>query len=179
VPPLLHSWEEFAGELAWGAKARSLADPSLWWWELRPHPVHGTLELRVPDAQTTIADAAGVIAFVRALCARLADQFDAGVPVPAPPSWRIAENRWSAARDGIEGTLADLSSGEPRPTRQRLSELVDDITPYAQRLGCSEQLRYTKDLIEGNGALRQREAAQRTDAYGLAAWLRERFLPDL
>ena len=179
VPPHLHSWEQFAGELAWGARAGSLADPSRWWWELRPHPVHGTLELRVPDAQTTVAEAAGIVAFVQALCARLADQVDAGKPVPAPPTWRIAENRWSAMRYGVEGMLADLRSGERRPTRERLEELVDEVAPYAQRLGCADLLDSTRELVVRNGALRQREVAHRQGAYGLLEWMRGQFLTGL
>jgi glutamate---cysteine ligase / carboxylate-amine ligase len=178
VPPLLRSWEEFAGELAWGARAESLADPSRWWWELRPHPLHGTLELRVPDAQTTVSEAAGIIAFVQALCARLADQFDAGVVAPAPPTWRIAENRWSAARDGVEGTLADLGSGELRPTRERLYELVGEVAPYADRLGSSALLDRARQLVESNGALHQREVAQRRGVHGLIGWMRDRFLSE-
>lgn len=179
VPPFLSSWEEFAGELAWGARAGSVPDPSRWWWELRPHPIHGTLELRVPDAQTTVSEAAGIIAFVQSLCARLADQFDAGVPAPAPPTWRIAENRWSAARDGVEGTLADLGSGEPRPTRERLEELLAEVSPVAERLGCSQLLRSTRELVHRNGAMRQREVAQCRGAYGLQGWIRGRFLAGL
>jgi glutamate---cysteine ligase / carboxylate-amine ligase len=176
VPPLLSSWEELAGELAWGARAGPLADPSRWWWELRPHPLHGTLELRVPDAQTTVADAAGIVAFVQALCARLADQVDAGEFPAAPPTWRIAENRWSATRYGVEGTLADLCSGEPRPTRDRLTELVDEVAPYAERLGCADLLRNTRELVERNGAMRQREVALRDGAHGLVEWMRGRLL---
>jgi carboxylate-amine ligase len=179
VPPLLRTWEEFAAELAWGARAGSVADPSRWWWELRPHPVHGTLELRVPDAQTTVAEASGIVAFVQALCARLADQADAADLPPDPPTWRISENRWSAVRYGVEGTLADLRSGERRPTRERLEELLREVTPYAERLGCAELLRSTRALVVRNGALRQREVAQRGGAYGLVEWMRSQFLTGL
>ena len=73
LPPFLESWEHFAAELAWGARAGTLSDVTQWWWELRPHPRHGTLELRVPDAQTSLTAVAGIAAFVQALM-RVADR---------------------------------------------------------------------------------------------------------
>jgi carboxylate-amine ligase len=133
VPPPLESWERFAEELRWGAAAGTVADPRTWWWELRPHPAFGTLEVRVPDAQTGLADAAGVVAFVHALVAALAERWDAGEPLPAAPTWRIEENRWAALRHGVEGTLADLDSGERIPTRARLARLIDELEPAGGR----------------------------------------------
>ncbi len=177
VPPALESWERFAGELAWGAAAGGVPQPAMWWWELRPHAAFGTLELRVPDAQTTLAAAAGVIAFAHALVATLAARFDAGEPLPVAPTWRIEENRWAALRDGLDATLADLDTGEPVPARARLTALLDELAPAAARLGSTAELAQTRLLLEsGGGATAQRKAA---DTHGLAAlpgWLAERFL---
>ena len=91
------------------------------------------------------------------------------------PTWRIAENRWSACRDGVEGTLADLSSGERKPTRERLLELIDELGPTAAELGCSAELEAARGLVVENGAMRQREVAERAGVRGVAAWLAERF----
>ena len=177
VPPALESWSAFAEELRWGAAAGAVSEPRLWWWELRPHPIFGTLEVRVPDAQTTIADASGVAAFVQALVAWLAERHREGVPLPAPPTWRIEENRWSAARHGVEGRMADLATGEQRPTRERLSELLEALEPTAARLGSSAQLAAASRLVEANGAIRQRGIARERGSAGLAAWLADRFVP--
>jgi carboxylate-amine ligase len=176
VPPTISSWEQFAQELAWGARSAVVADAATWWWELRPHIVHGTLELRVPDAQTTVAEAAGIIAFVQALVATLADRFDAGEPLVCAPSWRIQENRWSALRHGVQGTLADLVTGRRRGTRERLHELVEWIVPAARRLGGAELLRHTRESIDVNGAMRQRAAAATVGVTGLPGWAADRFL---
>ncbi|HST42665.1 MAG TPA: YbdK family carboxylate-amine ligase [Conexibacter sp.] len=176
VPPRLESWEQFAAELRWGARAGMVPEPRMWWWELRPHPAFGTLELRVPDAQTTVGEAAGVIAFAQALVATLAERHDAGEPLPDAPTWRIEENRWSALRHGLDGTLADLDSGERVPTRDRLSALVDAVAPAAERLGCAEALGATRAAIAANGAIRQREVArERGGVEGVVRWLTERF----
>ncbi|MGN6187393.1 MAG: carboxylate-amine ligase, partial [Conexibacter sp.] len=140
VPPALGSCERMADELAWGASAGTLAEPRLWWWELRPHPRYGTLELRVPDAQSTLADAAGVVVLAQALAAWLAERFDAGEPLPVAPDWRIDENRFDALRHGLDGELADLASGVRVPTRERLTSLLDTLAPVAERLGAGALL---------------------------------------
>jgi glutamate---cysteine ligase / carboxylate-amine ligase len=177
MPPAIASWEQFAAELRWGAASGAVPEPRLWWWELRPHPGFGTLEVRVPDAQSTLADAAGVVAFVHSLVAALADDGDAGEPVEVP-TWRIEENRWSAARYGTGGEMADLHSGQPEPTRQRLRALVDELEPVSGRLGSPQMLEQARRLIDENGAVRQRRIANDGGARGIAAWLADHFLDE-
>ncbi|MDQ6749534.1 MAG: YbdK family carboxylate-amine ligase [Actinomycetota bacterium] len=177
VPPALRSWEHFAEELRWGAQAGALPEPRLWWWEVRPHPTYGTLEVRVPDAQTTVTDAAAVAAVVHALAAWLADRHDAGEVLPRPPTWRIAENRWRACRHGLEAPLADLSTGEPQTARRRVGALLDQLEASALQIGCREELDSARRLVEVNGAERQRAVAAEVGLPGLAAWLARQFLP--
>ena len=114
LPPRLESWDEFAAELRWGASAGAVTEPRQWWWELRPHVAFGTLEVRVADGQTTLADAAGVVAFVHALVAWLRERVIGGEAPLAAPTWRIAENRWAALRYGVEGEMADLADRRAR-----------------------------------------------------------------
>lgn len=128
VPPAITSWEALQAELTWGARATTLVDPARWWWELRPHLEHGTLEIRVPDVQPTLARTAVVVHSCVAAVELLAAAFDAGEPLgPVAPSWRIAENRWTALRDGLDAQLADLVTGEPYPVRERLAALLPDV----------------------------------------------------
>jgi glutamate---cysteine ligase / carboxylate-amine ligase len=176
VPPPLASWEEYGAALRWGATTGSLPYPSAWWWELRPHPEFGTLELRVPDAQTTVAEAAGVAAVAQCLVATLADRLDGGERLDVAPSWRIEENRWWAARDGVEGELGDLVNGERVATRKRLRTLLGELAPAAARLGCEAELAEAERLVAENGALRQRAVAEQKGIDGLVSWLAERWL---
>ena len=176
VPPRLDSWDQFAQHLRWGRLAGALPDPSRWWWELRPHVVHGTLELRVPDAQTTLDEAAGIVAFAQALVAYLAQRYDADEAMPDAHAWQIEENRWSAARYGVEGRLADLGSGRRQPTRDRLLELMGEVHAVAQSLGSTDLLTHTHRSIEHNGALRQREACRGGGPHALGPWLVRQFL---
>ena len=158
VPPAIGSWEAFADALAWGAASGSFPDARRWWWELRPHPEYGTLEVRVPDSQATVEDAAAVAALTHALIAWLADRHEAGEDLPTADTWRIEENRWSAARHGMDAQLADLRSGERTPARRALAALVAELEPVAGRLGCAAELATVEALGERNGATRQREA---------------------
>jgi carboxylate-amine ligase len=164
VPPAFASWDELAAGLAWGEAAGALPVPGRWWWELRPHPQHGTLELRVPDAQATVADAAAVAAFAHALVAWLAARHDGGdLPAPAP-TWRIEENRWQACRHGLDGLLADLVTGEPLPARERLAERLGQLGSVAGALGCARELERARELLQANGAERLRRAGGAREA---------------
>jgi carboxylate-amine ligase len=177
VPPALASWAEYAGALRWGAAAGRVPEPARWWWELRLHPLHGTVEVRVPDAQTAVAGAAAVGAFVHALVAWLAARHDAGEPLGPAPTWRIAENRWSACRHGLDAQLADLETGELQPARERLAGLLDAVAPHASALGCAAELEAARALARANGAMRQRAVAAEHGLDGLAERLAGAFAP--
>jgi carboxylate-amine ligase len=175
IPPAFESWEAYAGALAWGAATGAFPDPSGWWYEIRMHPKFGTLELRVPDGQTTVADAAVIAAVAQALLAWLGDRHDAGDLGDPAPGWRIEHNRWWACRRGVEGEIADLYTGEVRPTRERLGGLLDTLEPVAARLQSGEALARARELIEVNGALAQRRVAARSGASSLPGWLASQF----
>jgi carboxylate-amine ligase len=169
VPPALASWAAYAEALSW------TGDPGRWWWELRPHPRHGTLEFRVPDAQTTIRDAAAIAAVAQSLAVWLGDRHDAGETVPAVETWRIEENRWSACRHGVQGEMRDLRSGRAEPTRARLHRLLDSLEATARDLGCAVELDDARRLVQRNGAMAMREAAD-GDPLRATRWLSEQFL---
>ena len=173
VPPALPSWEAFAGALRWGAAAGPMVDYRSWWWELRPNPAFGTLEVRVPDAQATVGEAAAIVATVHALAAWLAERHDAGDLGPPAPTWRIEENRWSAAHRGAHGEMADLETGRRSPTAERLAGLLDRLAPVAEGQGTADLLAAARGLIAENGADRQRAAG---DPRAAAALLADRFL---
>ncbi len=142
VPPALDSFEAYAEALRWCG----FDDPRQWWWELRLHPVFGTLEVRVPDTQTTVEETEAVATVIHDLVQRLAER-----PEPIHESWRIDQNRWSACRHGLEGEMTDLVTGERRSTRELLR------APAA------------------SPAARQREVAAERGLRGLVAWMADRF----
>src|SRR5215210_4343157 len=159
VPPAFASWEALADYLAWGRRGGVFPAAGEPWWEARAHEELGTIELRVPDAQTTAGEAAGVLAVGAALVAWLAERYDAGEPLPVHDTVRIAENRARALRHGLAGTLLDLDSGEPAPARARVIGLIDRVGPAAERLGGGAALEHARTLAARNGAERQRALA--------------------
>jgi glutamate---cysteine ligase / carboxylate-amine ligase len=152
VPPALDSFEAYAEALRWCG----FDDPRQWWWELRLHPLLGTVEVRVPDTQATVEDTAAIATVVHALVDRLADRHDAGERLPVAESWRIDQNRWSACRHGVQGEMTDLVTGERRPTRELLEDLGAPMPPPDR-------------------AARQREIAAERGLRGLVAWMADRF----
>jgi carboxylate-amine ligase len=175
VPPALGSWHRYVDGLEWAARSGAFDGARYWWWELRPHPAFGTLEVRVPDAQSRVGEAAAVAAFVQALVATLADRHDAGGPLPVHETWRIEENRWAAARYGIEGELRDLDTGERWRARERLRSLLEMCRPAAARLGAADALARAEGLIAANGAVRQRGIAAERGIDAIPAWLAEAY----
>jgi glutamate---cysteine ligase / carboxylate-amine ligase len=176
VPPAIESWERLADAFAWGAASRSFPSPRTWWWELRLHPAYGTLEFRVPDGQSSVADAIAVAGMIQALVAWLGERHDGGERLDVVDSWRIAENRWSACRRGVEGAMADLQTGTRRSTRESILELIEELTPAARSLGSQRTLEHARRLVAVNGAIAQRGAAQSGGPRAATAWLAERFL---
>ncbi len=175
VPPAFGSWEAVAAAHAWGRSSGRVPEPASWWWEARLHPEWGTLEVRVPDAQTTIAEAGAVAAVVHALVAWLAARHEAGeLPAPAQ-TWRIAENRWSACRHGLDAQLADVRTGATAPARDVLHELLVELAPFARELGCDAELETARALTRENGAQRLRDVAVGGDVHAATAWLAQRF----
>ena len=178
IPPSLESWEDYAEMFRWGAASGAFPDASTWWWELRLHPAFGTLEFRVPDAQSTAADAGAIATVAQALVAWLAGRHDEGEQLSADPTWRIEENRWSACRDGVEGRMTELGSGAARPTRAWLSELIATLEPFAERFRSQAELQRARELVDCNGAMAQRQVAAEGGPRAVARWLAERFLAE-
>jgi glutamate---cysteine ligase / carboxylate-amine ligase len=181
IPPAIASWDAYADAFRWGAATRTFETPQTWWWELRLHPAFGTLEFRVPDAQSTVRDAAAIAALTQALVAWLGERHEHGERLDTAETWQIEENRWSACRRGVEGEMVELDTTTPRrrPTRQLLHELIERLGPVADKLQGQDTLSHAHRMAEVNGSIAQRraaDAADGADAHAVARWLSERFL---
>jgi len=134
-----------------------LPDPSFLWWDVRLQPALGTVEIRVMDAQSTLTDTAALIALVQSL-ARLVLEGEAIGEDVGPEV--LAENRFLAARDGLQARLIDPGKGALTPIRALIEELLTRCHPHAAALGCSSELDRVQQLADANGAVRQREWAE-------------------
>jgi carboxylate-amine ligase len=123
---------------------------------VRPHPAFGTVEIRVMDSQTHIEHTVGLAALVQALVRELAIHFDEGGELSSYPFEMLDENKWLAARHGLDREIVDLPSYERVPTRDLARRLLDRMREHCQDLGSVGELEAVEDLLErGNGAARQ------------------------
>ena len=161
--------------LTWEAYDEALArlSPARWWWELRPHPQHGTLEVRAPDSQTTVEEAAAVVAVVHALVASLADSAAA----PRAPSATPADSALGADADLERDRRDAYEHGSTGPLSARLLALLDALEPVAAAQGTSAHLATARRMAaSGGGAGRQRAVFARHGARAVVSDLAERFL---
>jgi glutamate---cysteine ligase / carboxylate-amine ligase len=126
LPPAFGSFEEFELVVERGARTNSFRDYTYIWWDLRPHPRLGTIEVRICDAQTRLENVAGIVALVQSLAATLAERFErGGTPaVPVQPATLIGENKWRAVRYGLGGKLIDLERDTELAARDAVAALV-------------------------------------------------------
>ena len=177
LPPAFASFEEFELLVERAVRSGAFADYTYIWWDLRPHPRLGTIEIRICDAQTRLESVAAIVALTQSLVATLAARYEREGALDLQPVTLIAENKWLAARHGLDAELVDLSRDEQRPAREAVRELADLAEPAARRLGCAEELALLSPLLErGDGAAEQRAAYEGAGGspLGVARWLAER-----
>jgi glutamate---cysteine ligase / carboxylate-amine ligase len=156
IPPTYKDWDDYAKRIEFMINARVIEDYTYLWHDVRPHPNFGTVEVRVMDSQTRIEHTVGLAALVQALVKELSEHFDAHKKLSRYPFEMLDENKWLAARHGLEGELVDLPSFERIGTRALARRLLDRMREHSQDLGSTDELAAVEDLLErGNGAARQ------------------------
>jgi glutamate---cysteine ligase / carboxylate-amine ligase len=152
----------------------AIPDPSFLWWDVRVQPALGTVEVRVMDAQSTVREAAPLVALIQSLARR---ELEGETSAAAPGAEVLAENRFLAARDGMGARLIDPIARSLVPVREALEALLVDCRPHAAALGCAPALDRVRWLAAATGADRQRAfAAKRGGLDELVARLAGRFL---
>jgi carboxylate-amine ligase len=152
LPPRLDSFAEFEELVRRGTAAGFFDDYTYLWWDVRPHPKLGTVELRAFDAQTRVANVAAIAALTQCLVATYAELR----PEPQPRLF-VDENKWRAARYGLDAELVDFANDTERPARDAVRELLALAEPAAERLDCTAELAEVEPLLErGDGADEQR-----------------------
>jgi carboxylate-amine ligase len=158
LPFLLDDWAEFELYMDTLIQTRTIASIKEVWWDLRPHPTYGTVELRICDGLPTLDEVGMVAALSQCLVERFDRELDKGYRLPKPKGWVVRENKWRAARYGMEAEIITGEDNRLVPVRDALTELVQDLTPTAERLGCVDELQHVLAVI-GLGASYQRQRA--------------------
>jgi carboxylate-amine ligase len=156
VAPTYKGWEDYARRIQFMVDARVIEDYTYLWHDVRPHPRFGTVEIRVMDSQTHVEHTLGLAALVQALVRELCEHYDEGRQLSSYPFEMLDENKWLAARHGLDGELVDLPSSERVSTRALARRLLDRMRDICQDLGSVDDLAAVEDLLDrGNGAARQ------------------------
>ncbi len=156
IPPTYDDWDDYVRRIDFMLKAEVIEDYTFLWPDVRPHPMFGTVEVRVMDSQTRIEHTLGLAALVQALARELSEDYDTGAPLSRYPYEMLDENKWLAARHGLDGELVDLPTYERVPTRELARRLIERIRDHCVDLGSIHELEAVEDLLErGNGAARQ------------------------
>jgi carboxylate-amine ligase len=157
-PPRFRNYDEYAEVVGQLEKTGCIADYTHIWWDIRPHPRLGTVEVRICDAVTRVDDAVAIAAYVQGVAKFLSERHRAGERIPTYHRILTTENKWLAGRYGLEAPVMDLETG--RRNRTPVSHLVrrtlKDIEPHARELGSERELEGIREILaHGNGADRQ------------------------
>ena len=153
IPSAFRDFAEYEEVVQGATAAAEVDDYTFLWWEVRPHPRFGTIEVRAMDSQSSLGAVAGLAALVQGLARHLAES------PPSTPGRRevIAEASFRAGRGGVAATLPD--GGSLRPVREIAMDAVELVRPHARELGSEAQLEEIERILrDGNGADRQRAA---------------------
>jgi carboxylate-amine ligase len=158
-PPRFRDYADYAEVVGQLEKTGCIADYTHIWWDIRLHPRLGTVEIRVCDAVTRVEDAVALAAFCQALVKHYCERYERGDDIPSYHRILTTENKWLAARYGLEAPVMDLATGRRNrvPVAQLVRRTLRDIEPHAQELGSDRELEGIREILaRGNGADRQR-----------------------
>ena len=157
LPPLLKNYSEFQKFMRILQKAKSIDSIREVWWDIRPHPGFGTVEIRVFDSVPSIPEMANLAALTQCLVVALSEHYDDGSQLPLMDSWVLRENKWRATRYGLDADLIIDEMGHQQSLKSFILETVDKLMPIAIRLDCQPQLDALAEIAENNSAPYQRQ----------------------
>ena len=158
LPYQLSGWDEFERYMDILLASNAIESIREVWWDIRPHPNFGTVELRICDGLPSLDEITCVAALAQCLVDRFDRQLDDGYQLPEPRPWLVRENKWRAARYGLDAEIVVDNSGRLQPVKTAITDLVEDLLPVARRLDCADELELIPKLLE-RGASYQRQRA--------------------
>jgi carboxylate-amine ligase len=157
LPYQLSGWDQFESFMDTLISSHTIHSVREVWWDIRPHPNFGTVELRICDGLPTLREVAAMAALSQCLVTRLDTLYDRGYTLPVPKSWVLRENKWRAARYGVDAEIILDEKGTLQPIKEAVNELVHELEPVADKLGCADELEYALVMAERPSYLRQRQ----------------------
>ncbi len=156
IPFHFNSWSEYESHIADMLHTGVIDDVSEIRWDVRPVPRFGTVEMRICDGLSSLDDIAAITALTQCLVHDMSMSIEAGYKIPIMPAWFRVENKWRAARYGLDAIIILNAQGDEMLVTDHLRAEVKRLAPVAEQLGCSEELQGIIRLIE-SGAEYQRQ----------------------
>ncbi len=157
LPPVIEDWADFEQFMHTLVAAEAIKSIREVWWDIRPHPNFGTVELRICDAMPTLREVTAVGALVQCLVHRLDTKLDAKELLYIPREWTIRQNKWLAARHGLDAKLIVDDEGGRMTARDAVLDLIELLMPTAIELGCPDELADVATILSvGPSSDRQR-----------------------
>jgi carboxylate-amine ligase len=157
-PPRFRDYADYAAVVGQLEQTGCIADYTHIWWDIRPHPRLGTVEIRICDAVTRVEDAVAIAAYCQSLVKLLCERYDATDDIPSYHRILTTENKWLAARYGLEAPVMDLATGKRNriPIAQLVRRTLKELEPHARELGADRELEGVRDILSrGNGSDQQ------------------------
>ncbi len=157
-PPRFRDYADYAEVVGQLERTGCIGDYTHIWWDVRLHPRLGTVEIRICDGVTRVEDAVAITAYCQALVKQLCERYDAGEEIPSYHRILTTENKWLAARYGLEAPVMDLATGRRNrvPIAQLVRRTLRELEPHARELGSERELEGVREILDrGNSADRQ------------------------
>jgi carboxylate-amine ligase len=156
IPPRYDDFEDWARRIEFMMQSKVIGDYTYLWYDVRPHPNFGTVEIRVMDSQTRVEHTLALAALVQAMVKELSEHYDEGQKLSRYPYEMLDENKWMAARHGLGAQLVDLPDKDRVPVPELARRLMARLRPHAEALGSEADFDCIEEILDrGNGASRQ------------------------
>lgn len=164
LPWPLQTWAQYEGYLDDMVRTGVMADATEVRWDIRPAPRWGTIEVRACDGMSTLPELAAVAAFTQSLVEKFSRDLDEGRELPQIPAWFARENKWRAARYGLDARVIVDADGTQAPVVEHLRETMDEIADIAAELKCAKEFSGLDTILAtGGSSARQLAIAEAAD----------------
>ena len=164
LPQPMRNWSEYVWLIDHLIRTKFISSIREIWWDVRPHAGFGTVEMRIMDMPLNMRHTLGMVALTQSLVASISENIDNGAYQYDIHPMIAKQNRWQASRYGMDASFVDVETMQAVTARTMARKLITRCEPYAERLGCLQQLHYLDDILEnGTGAQRQRKIFQQTN----------------
>jgi carboxylate-amine ligase len=156
IPPRYEDFDDWSRRIDFMETTKVIPDYTYLWYDVRPHPNFGTVEIRAMDSQTRVEHTLAIAALIQAMVKELAEHYEEGKSLSRYPYEMLDENKWLAARHGLQGDLVDLPKTDRVAAVELVRRLMTRLRPHAEELGSAEEFERLDDILEnGTGSARQ------------------------